>query len=203
MVIECLVAISLLSAQPAKVVKKKAVPQRGKESKITMGLEAGLAFPSGIGVAPGFEVKGGYQFGLNGSMALRFGLSTGLYSGSDRGSGVEERVGGEYSYRVNLLTIPVIIDSILLIRTETKLKPFGGVGLGGSWVKAEERAFGFTNSESKFVPSFRVSAGVEYPLGPGELVSLFRYSYSKVNFLSTGSENSTGIGIYIGYLFRF
>lgn len=213
MVISSIILTFALLNQPAhktgEIISQKRKPQKQtiqttteKKKNFSLGLELGIAFPQGAGAGFASGINFGYLIHLN-NIEIKPGIIFGFYTGSEEGSINAQEIGGTYSYTVDIYSIPVIASCFLLFPLRFKLVPFLGVGGGTTWVRSEESFLGYTNKESKFLPSFLIDGGSEYPLGPGRVYLLLRYSFSKANFLTSGSSNLTGFGIFAGYRFYF
>lgn len=190
-------------SQPKKPPARPTVHRTAeKEKNLSAGLEFGVTFPPGLSIAFGAGVNFGYIVHLE-NIDIKPGIITGFYKGSDSGSINAQEIGGAYPYETSLTSIPVYINSQLLFHVKSKLLPFLGLGIGSTWVKAEEKFLGYSNEEKKFTPSLLFEGGAEYPAGPGNIYFQLRYMYSRINFLTSGSVNSTGPGIFAGYRFYF
>lgn len=171
-----------------------------QDRPIGIGVEMGVVVPPALGASFGAGIRGSYRFPIK-DIHIRTGATIGFYGRSNSGSGGDARVGGNYSYAMDVFVLPIILDAALEIPAGPNVTPFAGIGVGSTWVRATESVFGFTNTESQFVGTFRIFAGADFPLGPGFVSPELRYSFANTDFLSTGSTNVGGIGLFVGYRF--
>ena len=82
--------------------------------------------------------------------------------------------------------------------------PYGGLGPGLFYHRTATNAFGSTYIETESRVGLQALAGGDLQLGPGSAFVEFRYHFSKVDFLSTGSANVGGfLALGAGYRLRF
>jgi hypothetical protein len=122
------------------------------------------------------------------------------------GRGSDPRIGGEYSYEVEVLQLKAALDVILRLGSD-RLAPIPFLGLGAicHYLRTEQTTSitPAENTEWSFEPGFEVLAGLDVPLGPGFVVFDFRFVYSDLDHLLTGDSNAGNVTTAAGYRLFF
>ncbi len=125
---------------------------------------------------------------------------------SHSGSGTDARVGGSYSYDLDVTELKLGLDLIFrFFSADRPIVPYLGVGPILHLLKTTETtdlAPG-ENSEQNTKVGVEFVGGVDFRLGPGLLLAEVRYVYSALDHLWTGETNAGNLTISVGYRFVF
>jgi hypothetical protein len=165
------------------------VPFGGLSPNARVGVEAGYVFPFAHG-----------SFGA----ALDVDFAAPKRSGTKTG---DPRVpGGSYDWHLTeqeLAFMPVLMYRLTSIKVVT---PYAGIGpriwLLRSTVRgsAGGAAISETTEQSTKV-GIGVPLGVEVPLGPGGLMAELLFEYGSLDHRATGTSNTGGLNLLVGYRF--
>jgi len=186
-------------AKKREIVKKS---QKIQKNNFYILLDIGVLFPSGLEGSFGFDLRGGYEIPIK-SLNLRTGLRMGFYRGSEEGSVDEPAIGGKMPYKLTVSGVPLFLEGILIFNVNKIIKPFIGIGSGITYIKSEENFFGYSNEETKWNSGVEFPAGSFFHIKSFELLFELRYTLLPVDFVTTGSTDLTGFGIFTGGGFRF
>ena len=85
-----------------------------------------------------------------------------------------------------------------------RLTPYGGVGPGVYFHRTATNAFGSQYIETETRVGFQMLAGADYLFGPGAAFGELRYTFSRVDFISTGNSSAGSmLALGLGYRLRF
>ena len=85
-----------------------------------------------------------------------------------------------------------------------RLTPYGGVGPGVYFHRTATNAFGSQYIETETRVGFQMMGGADFSIGPGAAFGELRYTFSRVDFISTGSSSAGSmLALGVGYRLRF
>ncbi|MCA1828301.1 MAG: outer membrane protein [Myxococcales bacterium] len=121
------------------------------------------------------------------------------------GTVTDPRLSNPGDYNLGNSEVGVLLSAIYRVENAIpRLTPYGGLGPGVYWHRTATNAFGSQYIETETRIGFQVMAGADYVLGPGAAFGELRYTFSRVDFISTGpSSAGSMLAIALGYRLRF
>jgi opacity protein-like surface antigen len=112
--------------------------------------------------------------------------------------------GSQYNVDGELIQVPLLINPILTIPTDSKWEPFLGLGVGGVYTSQSNNAFSYYSSGTTTAWNFCYSAlaGVQYHLEQDISVG-FIYKFTGVNQSGLNYEDVLTQSVQANATFRF
>jgi opacity protein-like surface antigen len=114
-------------------------------------------------------------------------------------------VAGDGAYNLGNAEVGILLSAVYRLEDALPgLTPYGGLGPGLYLHRTTTQAFQSQYVETEGRLGLQMMAGADYALGPGAAFVEFRYHFSRVDFVSTGSANVGGfLALGLGYRLRF
>ncbi|MGZ6143717.1 MAG: outer membrane protein [Myxococcales bacterium] len=203
-----LIAVSLVSTAALAQARTQAVtpPEKPQKGRFMLAPKVGLFEPtSRLSGAFFAGLEAGYLTpALDDHLAIVFELDWIRPKAS--GAATDPRLGtADPAYSLGNSEFGVLLSAVYRVEDIILgLTPYGGLGPGFYYHRTATNAFGNQYIETEGRIGFQMMAGADYTLGPGAAFVEFRYHFTRVDFLSTGSTNVGGfLALGAGYRLRF
>ncbi len=202
------VALSLTFAGPGLAFAAEAPapavrPGAGEKGVFITGKVGGIVPFGGLGP----NATGGIDVGYALAMGLAFGVGAEYAAPKKSGTEMDSRIaGGSYQWHLTEQMLQVMPFVMYRIKGLGAVVPYAGIGpriyFLRSTVRGDGPTFAETTEQSTKI-GVGVPLGVELALGPGAAIAELLVQYGGLDHKATGTSNTGGASLSLGYRLMF